>query len=230
MGSTRLPGKVLLDLGGETVLARVVRRVERAKRIDGIVVAATTASSDDAIAHECLRLGVSCFRGSEQDVLDRYHEAAVQAAAETVVRITADCPLIEPTLVDQTIQLFFDQRADYASNILPRTFPRGLDTEVFTTTALERAWREAHKHHQREHVTPYFYEHPELFRLASLRGAEDYSRYRWTLDTADDLELIRSIYDRFNNRDDFAWQDVIALMEREPKLEHLNARVIQKAV
>jgi spore coat polysaccharide biosynthesis protein SpsF (cytidylyltransferase family) len=228
MGSTRLPGKVLLDLGGETVLGRVVRRLGRAQRLDEIVVATTTAGRDDAMVCECSRLGVSCFRGSEQNVLDRYHGAALQTTAEVVVRITSDCPLIEPALVDQTIQLFFDQHADYASNVLPRTYPRGLDTEVFAVTALERAWREADADHQREHVTPYFCEHPELFRLVSQTGAQDYSRYRWTLDTAEDLELIRTIFDRFHNRDDFDWQDVIALMQREPELEQLNARVIQK--
>lgn len=228
MGSTRLPGKVLMDLGGETVLSRVARRLGRAEQIDDIVVATTTAGRDDAIVEECSRLGVCYFRGSEQDVLDRYHGAALQAGAGAVVRITSDCPLIEPPLVDQTVQLFFDRRADYASNVLPRTYPRGLDTEVFSVAALERAWREADTPHQREHVTPYFYEHPELFRLASQQGAQDYSRYRWTLDTREDLELIRTIFDRFNNRDDFDWHEVIALMEREPELEQLNAHVIQK--
>ena len=230
MGSTRLPGKVLMDLGGETVLSRVARRLGQAGQIDEIVIATTTARRDNAIVEECSRLGVPYFRGSEQDVLDRYHGAAWQAGAGAVVRITSDCPLIEPALVDKTIQLFFDRHADYASNVMPRTYPRGLDTEVFSVTALERAWREADAPHQREHVTPYFYEHPELFRLASQQGDRDYSRYRWTLDTAEDLELIRTIVDRFNDRDDFNWHEVIALMEREPELVRLNAHVIQKAV
>jgi spore coat polysaccharide biosynthesis protein SpsF len=230
MGSMRLPGKVLMDLGGETVLARVVRRLGRAKGLDQIVVATTTARSDDAIVRECARLGTLCFRGSEEDVLDRYHQAARYAEASVVVRITSDCPLIEPALVDETIQVLFEQDADHASNVVPRTFPRGLDTEVFTMTALERAWREAQSHYQREHVTPYFYEHPELFRAASHRGPKDYSRHRWTLDTVEDLLLIRTIYARFNNRDDFHWWDAIALMEKEPQLTQLNAHVIQKAV
>lgn len=228
MGSTRLPGKVLMDLGGQTVLARVVRRLGRAKRIDEIMVATTTAGADDAIADECGRLRVGCFRGSEPDVLDRYQAAAAVASAEVVVRITSDCPLIDPAIVGQTIQKFFDQRADYASNVSPRTFPRGLDTEIFSLAALELAWHDARAPYQREHVTPYFYEHPELFRSASFYGSRDYSEFRWTLDTEDDLRLIRAIYGRFDNCDDFDWRQVIAVMEREPELELLNAHVVQK--
>jgi spore coat polysaccharide biosynthesis protein SpsF len=229
MGSTRLPGKVLLDLGGETVLARVVRRLVRAKLLDEVLVATTTASADDAIVRECSRLGVSHFRGSELDVLDRYYSAASRAGTGVIVRITSDCPLIDPALVDQTIELFFEQQADYASNVLPRTYPRGLDVEAFATNALERAWREAEAQHQREHVTPYFYEHPDLFRLSFLNGDRDWSHYRWTLDTVEDLDLIRTIYGHFENRDEFDWHDVIALMQREPDLERLNAHVTQKA-
>src|SRR5271169_1581637 len=149
MGSTRLPGKVLMDLGGQTVLASVVRRLGRARLIDEILVATTTASADDAIAHECRRLRVGCFRGSEPDVLDRYHAAATAVSAECLVRITSDCPLVDPAIVDQTIQTFFDQHADYASNVFPRTFPRGLDTEVFSLAVLGRAWRQATAAYQR---------------------------------------------------------------------------------
>ncbi len=125
--------------------------------------------------------------------------------------------------------MFKDEHADYASNVLPRTYPRGLDTEVFTSAALERAWREAREPYEREHVTPYLYEHPEIFRLASLSGDVDYSHYRWTLDTREDLDLLRAIYSRFDDRDDFRWQDVIALMEREPELAELNSQVLQKS-
>jgi spore coat polysaccharide biosynthesis protein SpsF len=230
MGSTRLPGKVLMDLGGETVLARVVNRLRRATRVDEIVVATTNSVADDAIVRECQRLKVSFFRGSENDVLDRYYQTAGGCAAETIVRITSDCPVLDPELVDETICLFQRQRGDYASNSLPRTYPRGLDAEVFTMSALEQAWRDAHEPYEREHVTPYFYEHPELFRLVSLRGQIDHSQYRWTLDTAEDLELLRTIYARFSNRDDFTWGEVIQLMEREPELAELNSRVLQKAL
>jgi spore coat polysaccharide biosynthesis protein SpsF len=230
MGSTRLPGKVLLDLGGATVLTRVVRRLQRSQQINRIVVATTTAPADEAIVSECESLQVSCFRGSEDDVLDRYYQAARLYSGGAVVRITADCPLIDPTLVDETIRVFKDERADYASDVLPRSYPRGLDSEVFTSAALERAWREAREPYQREHVTPYLYEHPEIFRLASARGGKDYTHYRWTLDTPEDLELLRAFYSRFDNRDDFRWQDVIALMAREPELAELNSQVLQKSL
>src|SRR5277367_2863697 len=139
MGSTRLPGKVLIDLGGETVLARVIARLRRAELVKEIVVATTDSAADDAIVGECRRLDVPTFRGSESDVLDRYYWAARGCPASVVVRITSDCPLIDPQLVDETIRVFQQQQADYASNTFSRTYPRGLDAEAFTTAALEQA-------------------------------------------------------------------------------------------
>jgi spore coat polysaccharide biosynthesis protein SpsF len=230
MGSSRLPGKVLIDLGGETVLARVVRRLRRSALLDNIMVATTHSTMDDAIVNECQRLAVSCFRGSEDDVLDRYYQAAQVSQADVLVRITSDCPLIDPGLVDKTIRAFHDQRADYASNTIALTYPRGLDTEVFSRAALGRAWAEARKSYEREHVTPYFYEHPELFHIVSTSGSTDYSRYRWTLDTPEDLVLIRKIFTGFGNKDDFEWQQVIALMEKKPELAELNSHVLQKSL
>jgi spore coat polysaccharide biosynthesis protein SpsF len=230
MGSTRLPGKVLADLGGESVLARVVCRLRRADLIDDIVVATTDSTADDAIISECRRLGVVWFRGSETDVLDRYYQTAGAYDAAAVVRITADCPLIDPDLVDETIRKFQNRSADYASNAIQRSYPRGLDVEVFTMVSLKLAWEAATHSHEREHVTPYFYEHPELFRLASLVGTTDYSRYRWTLDTQEDLQLLLAIYGRFANRDKFTWREVIALMEREPYLFDFNSNVRQKSL
>jgi spore coat polysaccharide biosynthesis protein SpsF len=230
MGSSRLPGKVLMDLGGETVLARVVQRVRRAALVQQIIVATSVSEKDDAVVSECERIDVQCFRGSEHDVLDRYYKCAEACVADVVVRITADCPLIDPDLVDITIQAFLNNRCDYASNALVPTYPRGLDVEVFTMTALARTSCEARKAYEREHVTPYLYEHPELFRLVSLKAAADYSNYRWTLDTAEDLELLRAIYASFGNRDDFGWREVLKLMQREPQLAEINAHVAQKAV
>lgn len=230
MGSTRLPGKVLLDLGGETVLARVVKRLSRASLVNEVMVASTGSVADGAIVRECERLDIRCFRGSENDVLDRYYQAARACGAEAIVRITSDCPLIDPELVDDTIRVFLEEHADYGSNVLPRTYPRGLDTEVFTAAALERAWRDARQPHQREHVTPYFHEHPELFRLVSTHGQTDCSAYRWTLDTVEDLQLLRAIYSRLGNRDNFQWREALAVVEREPELAELNAHVMQKSI
>jgi spore coat polysaccharide biosynthesis protein SpsF (cytidylyltransferase family) len=230
MGSCRLPGKVLMDLGGCSVLERVVCRLRRASTISGIVVASSDLATDEVIAIECQKLGVVCFRGSELDVLDRYYRAALEAQADAVVRITSDCPLIDPELVDQVVLLFQTCRADYVSNCGPRTFPRGLDTEAFTMPALSRAWREAQRPHQREHVTPYLYENPDKFQLSMVKGTVDYSQYRWTLDTAEDLHLLRSIYSFFGNRDDFGWRDALQLMERWPELARGNSHIAQKSM
>ena len=230
MGSTRLPGKVLMDIGGRTTLTRVVRRLSRATLINEVIVATSDVPADDPIVRECERLDIPCFRGSESDVLDRYYLTAKNFDADAVVRITSDCPLIDPQLVDETIQAFAAEEADYASNVIPRTYPRGLDTEVFTTEALAWAWLEAREPHQREHVTPYFYEHSGTFKIASAAGDADFSHHRWTLDTPEDLELIRAICFRFDDRDDFSWRDVLDLMEREPELSQLNAHIVQKAV
>lgn len=230
MGSGRLPGKVLMDLGGETILGRVVRRLKRSREIDEIVVATTQQAADDEIVAACEGLEVPCFRGSELDVLDRYYQAAHAFLGDTIVRVTSDCPLIDPTLADETIRVFREQRADYASNVSPRTYPRGLDTEVFTVAALDRAWREAREPYERSHVGPYMSGHPEIFRLASLSGSVDCSSYRWTVDTSQDLELLRAIYSRYDGRDDFSWQEVLRLMEREPELAELNSQVFQKSV
>lgn len=230
MGSTRLPGKVLRDLGGETVLARVVSRTRRSTLLGGVCVATSVLPVDDVIAQECGRLSVACFRGDEEDVLDRYYQAAQHHSADAVVRITADCPLVDPELIDDTVRAFRDRKPDYATNSLLVTYPRGLDVEVFTMDALARAWREAREPYQRVHVTPYIYENPRAFTALSLVAPADYSRYRWTLDTPEDLVLLRAIYQRFGNRDDFHWREVLALMEREPEMAEMNSQVRQKAL
>ncbi len=230
MGSTRLPGKVLKDLGGESVLARVVNRTRRATLLDEVVVATSVLPADDAIARECESLKVACFRGDEADVLDRYYRAAQKFAADAIVRITADCPLIDPELIDAAIRSSRDQKADYASNALVLTYPRGLDVEVFTADALARAWSAAKEEYQREHVTPYLYENPELFKVISIAGEVDHSKYRWTLDTAEDLEMIRAVYKHFGNRDSIRWIEVLDFMEAQPKIAALNSHVHQKTL
>jgi spore coat polysaccharide biosynthesis protein SpsF len=228
MASTRLPGKVLLDLAGRTMLARVVRRVRRAAGIDEAVVATTEALGDEAIVEECRRLEVACFRGSEPDVLDRYHGAAAAHQAEVVVRITADCPLIDPGETGRVIREFLGGQPDYASNILRRTYPRGLDTEAISAATLARAWREANEPYQRTHVTPYIYQHPQRFRMLSVTGEEDLSAHRWTVDSPDDLELARAIYLRMSGEDTFSWRDLLRLLEDQPWLGELNRHVRQK--
>jgi spore coat polysaccharide biosynthesis protein SpsF len=230
MCSTRLPGKVLLDLAGASVLSRVLERVRRTDSIDEVVVATTDRPSDDVIVQECLRYQIPVFRGQEEDVLDRYYRAAVSANADVVVRITSDCPLIDPEITGKTVRAFLAERPDYASNCMVRSYPRGLDTEVMTLHALERTWRKATQPYERAHVTPYIYEHPGEFKLLSVTGEADYSGHRWTVDTPEDLEFVRSVYARLNHLNQFSWRDVLDLMQREPELAGLNRSVAQKAL
>ena len=230
MGSTRLPGKVLKDLAGETVLARVARRTRRAKLLDEVVVATTTEPNDDVIVRESERLRVAYFRGDEADVLDRYYCAAREFTADAIVRITSDCPLIDPELIDTTIDAFLKEKADYATNALIITYPRGLDVEVFTTPALAHTWDAANEAYQRTHVTPFMYENPARFKIVSLTSEKDYSMYRWTLDTEEDLELLREIYRRFAGSDGMHWHEVLSQVMTHPELAELNSNVRQKAL
>jgi spore coat polysaccharide biosynthesis protein SpsF len=230
MGSTRLPGKVLLDIGGETTLGRVVHRLSRAKLITEVTIATTESPADDAIVSEAKRLGVRCFRGSEQDVLARYQGAAEAFAADVVVRVTSDCPLIDAQLADDVIRKFLDEGAAFACNVWPRTYPRGLDTEVFASAAMKDMVKLAGQPHQREHVTPWFYEHRDEIRFLSVHGDADHSSHRWTLDTPEDLQLIREIYQRFDNRMNFGWREILARIERSPELCEINAHIVQKSI
>jgi spore coat polysaccharide biosynthesis protein SpsF len=230
MGSTRLAGKVLKDLAGDTVLARVINRTRRAKLLTEVVVATSELVSDDVIVRECERLRAPCFRGDEADVLDRYYRAAQHFAADVIVRITSDCPLIDPELIDAVVRALQEQAVDYATNALVGTYPRGLDVEVFNLEALVRAAKCATQAYERTHVTPYIYENPGLFNIVSVSAEENYSAFRWTLDTMEDLEMIRAIYGHFAKRDDFGWREVLKLMEDAPELAKINSMVRQKAL
>ncbi|MCG6157323.1 cytidylyltransferase domain-containing protein [Rubinisphaera margarita] len=230
MTSTRLPGKVLKPLLGEPMLCWVVERLKRARTLDRIVIATTTDPEDDAIVAQCQLHNYPCYRGSRDDVLDRYYHAATDFQAETIVRITSDCPLIDPDLVDEVVELYHSARpeCDYASNAIPvRTFPRGLDCEVFSYDALGIARKEADEPAQREHVTPYLYQNHEQFSLRSFQNPVDHSSWRWTVDTPEDFELIericQSLEDRFAN-----WQTILTLCQDHPDWAKLNAHVEQK--
>jgi len=229
MGSTRLPGKVLMDIGGQSVLQRVVRRLARALLVTQTVVATTTSPADDAVVAEAERLEAGFFRGSEHDVLGRYLGAANVFSADVVVRITSDCPLMDPEVTDEVIHAFFTNQADFAFSDVTGGFPRGLDVEVCSVEALRTAAQFADSPYQREHVTPIFYERSDLFRTSRIRAERDFSHYRWTLDTPEDLCLIRAIYSQFSNREHFTWREVADLMERSPELSNINSHVVQKS-
>lgn len=235
MGSTRLPGKVMKDLCGRTVLEHVLERVRACGLIDLAVVATTTSPADDVIKGLADRLGAPCFRGSEDDVLKRYYEAAVKYEAGTVVRVTSDCPLIDPALLCGIVEAFNRMNevghVDYLTNALTRTFPRGLDVEVFGMGALERAHKEAVKDFEREHVTPYINRHPGIFTIREIKSGQDLSGYRWTLDTEDDFRLITEIYKAlYKEGEIFDTHEVLELLKKRPELNEINAHVKQKDI
>ena len=232
ISSERLPGKVLLDLAGEPMLVREIDRLSRAKMLDKIVVATSVNPNDDKIASLCKSREWNCFRGSEDDVLDRYYQTAQSHRASVIVRLTADCPLIDPLIVDQVIEEFNNRQPeiDYVSNIAPkRTYPRGLDTEVFRFDVLERAWQEDKNPSSREHVTPYIRERSDLFQSFGVINDQDFSHMRWTVDTSEDLAFVRLIYEYFDH-DKFSWQDVLAAVNAHPEWSEINKDVIQKAI
>ncbi len=231
MTSTRLPGKVMLPIAGRPMLAWVLNRLRAVREDVGVAVATTTGSSDDAIVDLCATLGVPVVRGSEQDVLDRYHQAAATLDADPVVRVTSDCPLIDPATSRAVLELWERDGPDYASNTLVRTFPRGLDTEVLSRSTLNAAWTAATEAFEREHVTPYVYRHPERFSLANLSSGGDEGLRRWTVDTPEDMEFIRAIYEQLAPRDPMFDANAVRMLLREqPKLEDMNANVEQKII
>jgi len=188
MGSTRLPGKVLMDLFGKTVLEHVIDRVKICPLVDKIVVATTTLPIDDVIVQECARINIHTFRGSSEDVLSRYYGAAKESGADIIIRVTSDCPLFDPDVLTNMLERF---NVDYLSNTIKRTFPKGLDAEIFTMSTLERAHIEATDDYDREHVTPYIYNNPDKFVLSSFEDVNDNSNQRLTLDTPEDWEIIK---------------------------------------
>ncbi len=223
MSSSRLPGKVLLPLLGEPMLVRQIERLRRARRIDRLIVATSSAPGDDPIAEQCAKLGVLCHRGSLDDVLDRFEQAAKPHAPQHVVRLTADCPLADPELIDELIARHLDSGADYTTNANPPSFPDGLDAEVIRYAVLHIAWREARRRSEREHVTLYVASQPERFVIETLRSETDLSALRWTVDEADDLELVERIYAAlYPHNAAFTTQDVLHLLEEQPVLRTLN--------
>jgi spore coat polysaccharide biosynthesis protein SpsF len=228
INSTRLPGKVLLDLAGKPILAHMIERLRRSRRIEKILVATTTGDRDDPIALLCTSLGAECFRGSEIDVLNRYYRAAIHAGASTIIRLTSDCPLIDPEIVDAAVALHETSKpkADY---VVSEGFPHGFDVEVFTFDALERSWREDHDAATREHVTPYIIRHPDVFRIVRLICPDSLPPLRLTVDTLDDYNLVFKIYRELGHRP-FGWREVVDLLSERRDWLRLNAHVRQQQI
>jgi spore coat polysaccharide biosynthesis protein SpsF len=234
MASTRLPGKIMKEVLGKTLLEHQIERLHRVKQADKLVIATTDHGEEQPIVDLCERLGVDSFRGSEKDVLSRYYGAATQYGADMVVRITSDCPLIDPAVVDGVIDHFQRRHSevDYASNTFPElTYPRGMDTEVFSYRALKEAYQEAVDLPEREHVTIFIKRRPERYRIVNLPYRQDVSRHRWTVDTPEDLELIARILTAlYPQNPEFTLEDCLDLLKKHPEWEEINGEVRQKLV
>lgn len=267
MTSSRLPAKVLLDIAGQPMLALVVGRARQAQTVNEVVVATTTDASDEPLVSYCQTKDFPCSRGSLHDVLERYYQTALACRAEVIVRITADCPLIDPDLIDLAVRYFLGQEGDlppgrgtgrtfpwdFVANRLPppwgRTYPIGLDVEVCSFEALSRARNEAQEKHQREHVMPFLYENSPIadsrrlytytppdenipgkpaFRALLVNHEVDYGSLRWTVDTPQDLEVVRHIFAHFAPRSDFSWLETLAYYQSNPALAQTNASVRHK--
>jgi spore coat polysaccharide biosynthesis protein SpsF len=221
--STRLPGKVLKRIVIIPMLALQIERIKTAKLIDKIIVATSIEQSDDGISELCKRLSIPCFRGSLDDVLDRFYHATICFPSDHIVRLTGDCPLIEPKIIDQVIALHIKEKADYTSNCFTPCLPDGLDVEVFTNKALMQSWKQAKKPSEREHVTQYIRNHNELFTLADYQHSPDLSIHRWTVDEPSDFELVKKIYQSlYPSKKNFTMEDILALLKQQPDLIELN--------
>lgn len=228
MSSSRLAGKVLMPILGEPMLARQIERIRRSRKIDQLIVATSVESSDDAIEHACLQLRTECYRGSLNDVLDRFYHAAAPVGAQTIVRLTADCPLFDAGVADETIEQYRSGSYDYVSNCLVPTFPDGLDTEVMSFAALERAFHEAAKPSEREHVTPYIWNHPELFRVNGVQHTMDLSAYRWSVDYPEDFEFTEEVFQAlYQAKPDFRMNDILKFLDSHPEVRCINDKRVR---
>jgi len=237
MGSTRLPGKVLEPLAGEPALARILTRVAQTPGLDGVAVLTSDRPADEPLRRLAAERGVSCVAGSEDDVLDRFHRGALELGAELIVRVTADCPLIDPDVLGELLVLRGAEEADHAAVATGaisadrglRRYPDGLDGEVFSAAALRAAWEESRDRYEREHVTPFLWRRPERFKLAILQAPYDLGDERWTVDYPEDLDFVRAVYERLVDEPAFGWRDVCDLLAREPAIRDLNARAREAA-
>lgn len=223
VSSSRLPEKVLKSILGLPMLLRVIERTQRATLINHLLVATSNNVTDNPIAQICSEIGVKCFRGQLDDVLDRFYQAAKQMKSKHIVRLTADCPLIDPCLVDQVIKFHLEGDFDYSSNSIEPTYPDGLDVEVLRFTCLESAFKQARLFSEREHVTPFIHQQPDLFKIGSYKHNIDLSSLRWTVDEDLDLELVRIIYESlYPGKPDFTTQDILDLLDKHPDLKTYN--------
>ncbi|MFA6583406.1 MAG: glycosyltransferase family protein [Elusimicrobiaceae bacterium] len=225
-GSTRLPGKTCMKIAGKTVLEHVFSRVKKAETPNEVFVATTVNPEDLPLVRLCAEKGIRVFCGSADDVLDRFYQLAKLIKPDHVIRITADCPLMDPAVIDKTVKTHLKAKADYTSNVAHPTFPDGLDVEIFTFKALERTWQCANLASEREHVTTYIRNHPELFTQAEYKNPEDLSKHRWTLDEHQDWDFISAVYkELYDENPVFGIAETLKLLAEKPELERLNSDI-----
>ncbi|TAN45982.1 MAG: acylneuraminate cytidylyltransferase [Nitrospirae bacterium] len=228
-GSSRLPNKVLLKIKDKTLLELYVNRVRKSRLIDKIVIATTENAGDNSIEELAKHIGIDCFRGSENDLLDRYYRCAKKYHADVVVRATPDDPFVDHEIIDRAITIFKDSSVDFVNNHFEPTFPEGLDIEVYSIEALEKAWGEARLLSEREHVFPYFQNHPEEFKIIVFKQAKDYSYLRWTIDYMCDYEMTRTVYDYLYEKNPvFLQDDILRLLETHPEIMRMNNHIKRK--
>ncbi len=224
MGSTRLPGKMMKDINGTPMVQFVVESVKKTKKVDEVWLATTVNPEDEVLARWAEENNVLLYRGSSDDVLDRYYQTGKLAGADVIVRVTGDCPLIDPSVIDQVVEEFLKGGADYVCNTQPPTFPDGLDVEVCSFAAIEKAWKEAELSSEREHVMPYIWKHPELFRIKNVVHDPDWSHYRLTLDTVEDFELIGKVIIECKKQNAYNMNTVIKILTEHPEWLDINSK------
>jgi len=228
VGSTRLPNKVMKYLEDKTVIEHVISRVSKSRHIDEVFVATTIDENNLPLVQLCSSQNVRIFCGSEEDVLDRFYQLAKLIRPNHIVRVTADCPVIDPEIIDLIIENHLGLNSDYTSNTIVDSYPDGLDTEIFSFSSLERSWKEANLLSEREHVTPYIKKHPEIFSLNSIVSGINYADKRWTLDTESDYEFLKSIFKiLFEKNQFFGMNEILQLLETQPSLEKINSNNIR---
>jgi spore coat polysaccharide biosynthesis protein SpsF len=226
MGSTRFPSKVLMEIKGKSLLESYVDRVRPSKSIDKIIIATTIKENDDQIEHLAAKIGVECFRGSENDLLDRYYQCARKCKADVIVRLTPDDPFVDHEVIDRAVGIFLKQKVDFVTNHFEPTYPEGLDIEVYSFQAMEKSWKEAKLLSEREHVFPYIQNNPDKFKIINFKQEKDYSHLRWTIDYECDFEMTKKIYDHlYDKKHIFLQDDILKLVKEHPEIAEMNSHI-----
>ena len=231
-GSTRLPNKIFMDIHDAPLLWHVVNRLTYVDLIDNIIVATTTNNKDDLTEEWCKKNEIKCYRGSEDDVLNRFYGAATEFPCDIIVRVTADDPFKEPSVIDRIIKKLIDEQLDLSTNVFPPSYPEGLDCEVFTFDVLEKMEKSTNNPYDREHVTPYIYNNPDKFKIGNVSSTKQLSSYRWTIDSIEDYEMVNAIYDKRKNKSDeiLLMEEIFKILEENPEIIEINSNVKRSAM